>query len=174
MMLPRVAVAGWLCAMLAEPVLAARVNVHFDVPAAEVESGTMFRIPVGIEDGPQDVVSYAFVVRYDPLVLHLVDITGGTFEGFDAAPVWNPASFKTGATVFTALNESFTRTPAMFNVATLTFAVVGHAGDRTAIVIRRSPGTDVTLRKGFGSARVRFPRVRRIAVRATESSDGPE
>jgi len=111
-------------------------------------------------------VSYAFHVTYDPSVLKVVGVAGGTFEGFSAPPVTNPASFESGAVDFTANNAGFVTTPDSFITATIRFQVVGAAGQSSTVRLGLAPGGEVAVKKGFRRARARFKRARlKVVVR---------
>lgn len=130
----------------------------------EVSAGEVLQVPVFIQDGEEDAISYSFRVKYKKKVLKLLEISGGTFEGFSEPPVTNRATFESGKTDFTAHNAKFLSTPDTYNVATITFEVIGRPRRKSVISIHKTPRTDITLKSTFGQARkVSFKR--RIIVR---------
>ncbi len=146
------------------PKVHARVSVSLDLPAAEVNSGDVVEIPVTIRDGRENVVSYALRVRYDPRVLKLREIKAGRFPGFSDIPLSNRAIYERGEADFAATNRNFVDTPDDFNVATLVFEVIGASGDSSMLRIDRIPRGNVTIRRPFGPAHVRFSGPRTLRV----------
>ncbi len=135
------------------------VRVLLDLPTTTVRAHGILEVPVCIEDGAADVLSYALRLRYDRRVLKLREIRGGNFSGFDAPPVVGPGSDRPGQKNFTANNSLFLATPDSFNVATAVFEVVGEPGSRGSIRIGRTKWGDVTVRGTYRRARyVKFPR----------------
>src|SRR2546423_1486382 len=57
----------------------APVRVDLKPPRSVPAAGETFRVPVYVQDRGAGVVSYALQVRYDPAVLEIVAIDGGTF-----------------------------------------------------------------------------------------------
>jgi hypothetical protein len=77
---------------------------------------------------------YTFEVIYDPLIVVIASIAGGTTPEFSAAPMTNPASFDTGITRFDAINTTSVTSPTgLVSVAVITFEAVGEPGDSSNI-----------------------------------------
>lgn len=132
----------------------------------EVAPGEIFQVPVVIMDGEEDVISYSLQALYNKKVLRIVEIDGGTFEGFAEPPVTNRASFASGKTDFTANNATFLTTPDSLNIAVLTFEVVGKLRQRTTVRLRKTPQTDFVVLPGFDPAQgVRFQRGINVVVK---------
>jgi hypothetical protein len=139
-------------------VAAESVRVILDVAKTTLRSGEILEVPVCIEDGATDVMSYALRFRYNPRVLKLREIRGGNFSGFDTPPVVGPEIPRRGQRRFTANNSLFLATPETFNVATVVFEVVGQPGDRGWFRIGRTKWGDVTTRSRYRQPRrVKFP-----------------
>ena len=129
------------------------------MPKSTVRSGEILEVPVCIEDGAADVLSYAFLLRYDQRVFKLREIRGGNFSGFDAPPVVGPPSPRRGQRPFTANNSLFLATPDSFNVATAVFEVIGEPGSRGRVRVGRTRWGDVTVRDTYRRPRfMKFPR----------------
>lgn len=125
--------------------------------AIDATPGEVIRVPVVIIDGREDVISYAFRVTYNKKVLKVLDITGGVFEGYSDAPLTNRGAFASGRVDFTASNVGLKNTPDNFQVATLSFEVIGKPKQQSSISLRKTPLTDITLLQTFDAAkRVRF------------------
>jgi hypothetical protein len=134
--------------------------------AIDVTPGEVILVPVVIADGAEDVISYAFRVTYNKKVLRVLDITGGVFAGYPDAPLTNRGAFESGRVDFTASNVGLKNTPDNFQVAALSFEVIGKAKQRSWIAIRKTPLTDLTLLRTFGAAnRVRFQKGVLVRVR---------
>lgn len=133
------------------------VRVVWDLPADPVAPGDTVRVPVHLDDGAEDVVAYALALRFDRRVLRVESIDGGTFAGFGESPITDPRSFVSGHVAFTASNGDLARTPSVFNVATITFRVVGHPGESSRVAIRR-------LRRGAITLGGTFRPVRRVEL----------
>jgi hypothetical protein len=119
----------------------------------DVTPGEVIQVPVVIQDGEEDVISYALRVRYTKNIFRVLDIAGGTFQGFAATPLTNRASFGTGKTDFTANNVTFQSTPDNFHIATISVEVIGKPKQKGTIAIRKTPKTDLTVLSTFGPAR---------------------
>ena len=99
---------------------------------------------------------------FDPAVLKVVAINGGTFVGFEAAPVASATAFASGDLDFTANNQGFVETPATAIVATIKFQAVGHASEGSEIRLSRSKRGDFMLKR----ANDRF---RKVAARVSRA-----
>jgi Cohesin domain len=144
--------AGWW--VLFVPALAAAaVRVLVMIPHEIGEPGSRFDVPIAMVDGDEDVASYALKVRYNRRVLRVVEVGGGSSAGFAKSPVTDLSTYGSGQTVFTAVNDGFQPIPPLYRIATLTFEVIGRPRDRSKLVFRLAPRTDVTLTRTFARAR---------------------
>lgn len=119
----------------------------------DVAPGEILQVPVVIADGENDVVSYALRVLYNKNVLKIIEIGGGVFPGFSAAPVTNPGAFASGKTDFTAYNPHFETTPENFQVAVISFEVIGRPKQQSTIRLRKAPRTDLVALDTFTAAK---------------------
>ncbi len=110
------------------------------LPDTDVPPGDMFEVPVYVTDGDVNLASYSLRLSYAPDIVNVLEISGGVSAGFNAAPVTNPASFASGDTDFTAINDGFVATPAgMFEVARVRLQAVGRPGDASPITLDLTP-----------------------------------
>lgn len=119
----------------------------------DVAPGEIIHVPVIVQDGEDDLISYALRVQYNKKILKVLEVQGGAFAGFADPPLTNRASFVSGKTDFTANNAAFAATPDNFNIAVVSFEVIGKPKQKGAIAIRKTPKTDLTLLRTFGPAR---------------------
>jgi len=82
-----------------------------------------------VDIGPDVLGSYAFTLTYDPAVVHVSGIAGGTTAEFSGAPATNPATFASGSTPLAAAQGSSVSPSGFLSVATVTLAAVGLPGD---------------------------------------------
>jgi len=144
--------------------LARRAEVAMTVPV-EVAAGETFDVPVSITAGKKRVMSYAIRLQFDPRVLKVVSVQGGTFDGFAADPVSNAAAFESGVVDFTANNAGFIRTPESFTVAMIKLTSVSASAQETRLQLGITPGNGLVNGR-FRQMRVRITgRSRRLAIR---------
>jgi hypothetical protein len=97
-------------------------------PAGPVQSGTSFSVPVVVNTGATNVLSYLFELTFDPKVVMVTSITQGSplFE----VPIMNigtPAAVS-GMVRFAANNPTFAPANGVLTLATITFRVIGSPG----------------------------------------------
>jgi hypothetical protein len=107
---------------LSAATIAAAADVFVGVPPGNPQPGSQFTIDVTVDAGADVLGAYDFVFRYDPAVIHVVSIAGGTTAEFSAAPFTNVATFTSGATRFVATHGSTTSPTGVVTVARLTLA----------------------------------------------------
>ena len=83
--------------------------------------GEVFRVPVVIRAGREQLAAYALRVLYDANALDLLTVDGGSTPGFDEAPVIDPLAFGRGRARFAAANRGMLKTHSVVGVATLVF-----------------------------------------------------
>ena len=125
------------------------IRAYLGPPRTAPAADETFRVPVYVRDGGEDVVSYALQVRYDPAVLEIVAIDGGTFGGFSERPVTDSATFRRGRTRFAAVNRGVRRTHRTTNVANIVFRVVGGSGTNTQIRLQKGNSTPFVVNPDF-------------------------
>jgi hypothetical protein len=140
-----VAAAGAAHGLLALHGIRADLRQPRTVPAP----GKTLRVPVYVHDFGQDLASYALQVRYDPQILQIQAIDGGTFPGFAERPITDATTFTRGRTRFAAVNRGALRTHRSMNVATIVFRVVGGSGAQTAIWLERASPVAFVVSRGF-------------------------
>lgn len=151
-----------LVAMLLAPAASAApapgnrpIRAYLVPPRTAPAADETFRVPVYVTDGSEDVVSYALQVRYDPAVLEVAAIEGGTFRGFSERPITDPATFRRGRTRFAAVNRGVARTHRTINIATIVFHVVGPSNTQTQIRLQRGNSVPIVVKRGFEGRRLR-------------------
>src|SRR5262245_2125014 len=97
-------------------------------PAGPVQSGTSFAVPVVVNTGATNVLSYLCELTFDPTVVLVTSITQGSplFE----VPIMNigtPAA-ASGTVRFAANNPTFAPANGVLTLATITFHVIGSPG----------------------------------------------
>jgi Cohesin domain len=104
--------------VVAAPASAAQVFVG--VPAGNPPPNSQFTIEITVNVGTAVLGSYDFTFRYDPAVIHVVSIAGGTTSEFGTVPTTNPATFASGTTRFVAAQASTISPTGNVSVARLT------------------------------------------------------
>jgi hypothetical protein len=97
-------------------------EVFVGVPPGNPQPGSQFTIDVTVDAGAAVLGAYDVVFRYDPAVIHVVSIAGGTTAEFSAAPTTNPATFASGVTRFVAAHGNTASPTGVVTVARLTLA----------------------------------------------------
>lgn len=115
-----------------------RMEISMEVPAG-VAPGETFDVPVSVSGAARGLMSYALRLQYDPKVLKVVAVQGGTFDGFAGTPITNPAVFESGLVDFTANNSGFMATPTSLTIATIKLTAVGSLGQETQLKLRVTP-----------------------------------
>jgi hypothetical protein len=108
--------------------------VSIGSPPSDPLAGSAFTVPVDIHVGISPLGTYTLELHYDPSVITINSIAGGSVPEFSTAPMANPATFNTGSTRFNAVNFLSLTTPTgQVNVANVTFNAVGNAGENSNI-----------------------------------------
>jgi cohesin domain-containing protein len=88
---------------------------------ARVHAGRQLATVLTIDVGTAPLGAYSVTVVYDPAVLTIASVAGGSAE-FAGAPTTNPESFTTGATIIAGLQSSSLTAPTgVVDVARVTF-----------------------------------------------------
>jgi hypothetical protein len=94
-------------------------------PAGPVQAGTSFSVPVVVNTGATNVLSYLFELTFDPQVVMVTSITQGSplFE----VPIMNIGTLAaaSGTVRFAANNPTFAPANGVLTLATITFHVIG-------------------------------------------------
>jgi hypothetical protein len=109
------------------------IAVIIGSPTGPVAPGTPFTVPVTIHTGGTSLVSYLFELTFDPAIVVVTEITGGSAPFDD--PVHNPAVFASGTVRFAANNPIFTSASGSFIVANMTFEVVAQAAGPSVLTL---------------------------------------
>lgn len=150
------AVIGTWMLLAASQAMAQQVEVRIERPKGALVAGETIEVPVIVEDGDLNVVSYALRVHYSSDVLRIVEIVGGTFRGFADDPVTDRDRFASGSTDFTANNRELLATPRRFEAARILFEVVAGETRRAFINIGPSPRGELLVGPRFDAQEVRF------------------
>jgi hypothetical protein len=137
--------AAWLAAGAARA-----ADVVVAAPALNPDPGELFSVPITAEVGAAVLGGYAFALSYDPAVVHVVSVAGGSTPEFGLPPVTAPASFASGSTPFAAAQGSLLSPTGAVVVATVTFQAVGAAGTSSSI------GLDVSSLVDAGGSELPF------------------
>ena len=110
--------------------------VAIGCPATPPLPATTFVGEVTIDTGMQALGAYTLAITYDPAVVVVASIAGGTTAEFSSPPIVNPADFPTGRTRLLAFNSvSLTSPTGAVSVARITFNVIGLPGSSTSLGI---------------------------------------
>jgi len=105
--------------LLASPVASRAADVFVGVPPFNPHPDQEFTIDVSVDVGTAALGSYDFVFQYDPLIVTVVALAGGSTPEFSAAPVTDPATFTSGLTRFVAAQPGTSTPTGLVSVATL-------------------------------------------------------
>jgi len=125
-----VALLGALALLsVAAPLRAQTAAIAVRCPTGPVDSGTAFESAVSIDVGAAALGAYTVDVAYDPAVIAIDRIGGGTAPEFSGAPQANPDSFGSGLTRVSAFQNTSLESPTgTVDVMRITFTVGGAAG----------------------------------------------
>lgn len=123
-----------LAVALAGPGWAA--DVFVGTPAGNPQPGQQIAIDVAVDVGARVLGSYFVRFTYDPTVVRITALTGGTTMQFAGPPVTDVSTFTTGTTPFAA-SQPRTDVPSGFvGVATITLLVVGAPGTSSPLALQ--------------------------------------
>jgi hypothetical protein len=117
-----------LWTVLPLPVLVPPGTARIVSPPGPVQSGTSFSVPVLVNTGATNVLSYLFELAFDPQVVMVTSITQGSplFE-VPIMHIGTPAA-ASGTVRFAANNPTFAPANGVLTLATITFHVIGSPG----------------------------------------------
>jgi len=114
------------------PSQAVAARIKFDLAGATPSvpvAGIEFPVPINVDVGSVPLGGYTFRLRYDPTVLNIARIDGGTTPEFRNRPLANADTFASGTTILDGLNEtSFTSPAGKVNVAVVIFKSIRTGG----------------------------------------------
>jgi len=111
-------------------------DVAISSPGTNPDPNSTFTSSVTADVGASALGAYSFEVTYNPNVVVITGIAGGSAPGFSSAPTTNPATFSSGLTPFNAFQFSSLVTPAgVVEVAVITFKAVGYGGTSSSLQI---------------------------------------
>ena len=121
----------WTVLSLSAPINSGTVSIVS--PAGPVQSGTSFSVPVVVNTGATNVLSYLFELAFDPKVVLVTSITQGSplFE----VPIMNigtPAA-ASGTVRLAANNPTFAPANGVLTLAMITFRVIGSPGSTSPL-----------------------------------------
>lgn len=103
-------------------------DVFVGTPPFNPNPGQKFAIDISVDVKARVLGSYFFRLQYDPAVVVVTAIDGGTTAEFTAAPSTDSSTFASGTTPFAAAQGSTTSPTGLVNVATITLQAAGGAG----------------------------------------------
>jgi len=134
MISPRVGYGASVIAWLAVAAPALAQNVTVSCPGTMTPAGARFVAEVTVDIGQRPLGAYNFALTYNPAVVRVESITGGTTAEFSTDPITNPTNFPSGRTRFAAFNTaSLTSPTGAVSVARVTFESGGLVGDSSPI-----------------------------------------
>ena len=113
----------------------------------ELAPGQTFDAEITVDTGAAPLGSYAIRILYNPGVLRILGVAGGTEPSFVAPPDVNPSDLASGDTLITAYQATSLDVPlGVVSIATVTFEVVGGAGTFSTIQLAADTlaGTDLS------------------------------
>ena len=122
-------------------------NLRIDLPCGPVAAGSTFDAPVTLDAGSSPLGAYAIRVGYDPAVLQILEIRGGSHPTFSPMPSFDGATFNSGDTLFAAYqSDSLTSPVGTVGVAVVRFQAVGTAGSSSVVSLAADQllSTDLT------------------------------
>jgi len=121
------------------PVLVSPGTVSIVSPAGPVQSGTSFAVPVVVNTGTTNVLSYLFELAFDPKVVMVTSIMQASplFE----VPITNigTSAAASGTARFAANNPTFAPANGVLTLATITFQVIGSPGTASPLKLQFPP-----------------------------------
>src|SRR5262249_40567048 len=113
---------------------ACATTVSISCPASPPLAGHTFVSEVTIDTGLIPLGAYTIAIEYDPSVVTIASIAGGSTLEFSGAPTTKPSSFTSGTTRISAFNTtSLTSPTGLVSVARVTFNFVGQRGAASAL-----------------------------------------
>lgn len=107
-------------------------TVRIDSPPGPVAPNTTFTVPIELNTGAVNVVSYLFELTFNAAVVQVASIEGVT--PFNEV-VTNQAAFTTGLVRFAANNATFAPANGLHTLANITFQVVGNSGTTSPLTL---------------------------------------
>ncbi len=142
MWIPRLVIAALV---LTNPAMAeaGAQRVTIGCPVAPLRTGDAFVSGITIDMGAGAVGAYALAITYDPAVVRIAAVAGGSTAEFTSPPVANSADFPTGRTRVVAFNSTSLVSPTgVASVAQVSFNVVGTPGSSTPLALEIVTLTD--------------------------------
>lgn len=135
-----------------EPV--AEVGLDFrQVRAKRIKPGQEFTIPVFIDPGSHPLGAYTIRLIFDPKILNVVSITGGSAQGFTENPVTDPRKFRAGDLLFDGSNAvSLTAPTGKSVVAMVRLKAIGIGSSTVSVSAANLSDTDGRTLASHGSS----------------------
>lgn len=124
--------AVWLvlpCALWVAALAVMAADVIVGVPPFNPDTGQQLSIELMVDVGGEVLGSYYFDFDYDPAVVHVTGVQGGTTAEFGGAPATDPNSFTSGSTPLAFAQGSDTSPSGLVSVARLTLQAAGLPAD---------------------------------------------
>jgi len=104
-------------------------DVFVGTPPFNPETGEQVAIELLVDVGSDVLGSYFVDFEYDPAVVHIFSVAGGTTGEFSSGPTTNPATFGSGVTPLAAAQGDTSSPTGFVSVATVTLSAVGLPAD---------------------------------------------
>jgi hypothetical protein len=144
----RRALASLLTVGLAVSGMPARAaDVFVGTPPFNPTPGQAFSIELLVDVGASTLGSYSLEFVYDPSVVNVASIGGGSTPAFNAPPITDPGSFASGLTAIAGVQGGATAPGGFVSIATLNLEAVGTPGQSSVLDL-----DDVFLFSGTGAS----------------------
>ena len=112
-------------------------TLRLALPCGEFAPGSPFDADVRIDAGPRPLGAYALLITYDPTVVVIGGIGGGSSAPFNASPGASSATFSSGSTLFAAYQAAGLAAPTgVVSVARISFQIHGAPGSSAPIALQ--------------------------------------
>ena len=110
-------------------------DVFISSPAINPDPGQQFEVEITVDTGADVLGNYFFNFIYDPAVINIVTINGGSTAEFSTPPTTDTSTFAAGVTPFAASHGNMISPVGLTSVARITFQTVGLPGDASPLNI---------------------------------------
>jgi hypothetical protein len=124
----------WVCGFISTNIYAA--DVFISTPPFNPDSGQQFDIEISVDVGVNVLGSYYLNFIYDPSVITIVSVAGGTATGFTVPPATDVTTFSSGVTPIAFAQEGLLAPVGTAHVATVTLQASGLTGAVSALDIQ--------------------------------------
>jgi len=104
---------------------AVSADIIVGTPPFNPDPGQEFDIDISVDVGTEILGSYVFGFQYDPTVVNIASISGGSTLEFSVPPFTNFTSFASGQTLFAASQANLGSPSGLVSIATIRLVAVG-------------------------------------------------